>query len=162
VGKAFDLKVAGGSVAFYPQSPAAGNAAAIARIKPRIESKHGTLVRWISRERAKELGGFPGAAFTLCARSGHSFTVRPPSQPDVLVDPGDIGGMHGFCPDEPQMDALFIASGHGVRAAGAIAKMPMVDVGPTIARYLSVSLPQASGRDRSASFSRSAQRSRDR
>lgn len=156
VDKAFDLKVAGGSVAFYPQSPAAGNAAAIARLKPRIDSQHGRVVRWISQERARELGGFPGAAFTLCARPGYSFAVRPPSSPELLVDPGDIGGMHGFCPDEREMDALFIASGHGVRAAGAIAKMPMVDVGPTIAAYLSVALPQASGRDRSDRFRSSA------
>jgi predicted AlkP superfamily pyrophosphatase or phosphodiesterase len=97
------------------------------------------------------MGGFPGALFALCARPGFSFALPAPGG-DLLLEPKTYRGMHGYCPDQAEMDAVFIASGYGVRAAGPVAKMAMVDVGPTIAAFLDAKLPAAAGADRSPRF----------
>jgi predicted AlkP superfamily pyrophosphatase or phosphodiesterase len=154
VAKAFELKIGGGSVAFYPAAdrPAQWLKRIRTELKPSIEREYGELVKWISPEKARAFGGFPGAAFTLCARPGYSFAVLPPENPGVLAEPGAVQGMHGYCPDQPEMNAVFIASGYGVRKVAPLAPMPMVDVAPTIASFLSVRLPQATGADISARF----------
>lgn len=148
---AFSLKVAGGSVAFYPGIVQGAEAEKrIARLRPRVDKNYAEQVRWITPAKARSLGGFDEALFTLCARPGYSISAQPGN--DVLLDAGRYKGAHGYCPDERGMDAIFIASGYGVRAAGAVAKIAAVDVGPTIASYLGVKLPGATGRDRSATF----------
>ena len=123
-----------------------------ARLRPRLEKQAGGAVRWITPAQARAFGGFPGALFALCLKPGFAFAVRPPTEPQVLVDAGPNRGIHGLCPDEPSMNATFIASGYGVRRAGAIGRMSMTDVGPTIASFLAAPMPQATGRDRSAEF----------
>jgi predicted AlkP superfamily pyrophosphatase or phosphodiesterase len=155
LGEAFDINVAGGSVAFTAKAALGrerGDRLA-AVLRARVQGEHGNLVRWMDAGEASFAGGFPGASFVLCARPGFSFVLLPPSG-SVLVDPGVFRGMHGHCPDEPMMDAVFIASGHGVRAAGNIGPMDMEDVAPTIATLMGLSLPKATGRDVSPRFSR--------
>lgn len=154
VSGAFDVKVAGGSAAFYPRpgTPHDWEHWLATRLRPRMEKQAGAAVRWITPEQARAFGGFPGALFSLCLKPGFAFAVRPPTEPQVFVDPGSTRGIHGHCPDEPSMNAIFIASGHGVRRAGAIPRMSLTDVGPTIASFLDASLPQATGRDRSGEF----------
>jgi arylsulfatase A-like enzyme len=44
------------------------------------------------------------------------------------------------------MDAIFIANGYGVRAGVRLEKIANVDVAPTVAELLGVSLPAALGR----------------
>jgi len=61
----------------------------------------------------------------------------------VMTDaPGK--GQHGYPPTDPQMHASFIAYGPKIphRELGAI---KMVDVGPTLARWLGVTLSGATG-----------------
>lgn len=154
VAKAFDLKVAGGSAAFYPT--ASRDPQWTRRIheelRPRIVQKHGRAVAWVSPDQARFWGGFPGAIFSLCARPGYSFGVRPPSMPQVLWDPGNVRGMHGYCPDQPAMEGAFIASGYRIRAGGPAGRMAMVDVAPTIAAFLPARMGAVVGRDRSPWF----------
>jgi predicted AlkP superfamily pyrophosphatase or phosphodiesterase len=150
--KSFSPKVAGGSVAFYAQADAGTDwGKRLRELRARIESRHRDLVTWVTPQKARSLGGFPGALFTLCARPGYSVAFLP-SSPGVLSEPMKYRGAHGYCPEEPAMSAVFIASGHCVRAVGPIARMAMADVGPTIARFLTASLPRAQGRDRSGPF----------
>jgi predicted AlkP superfamily pyrophosphatase or phosphodiesterase len=152
VSGAFEVKYAGGSAAFYPgrmTSPAL-LARVAGRLRPRIENKYRHAVRWISPGHARVLGGFPGAVFTLCAQPGYSVTGLPPSRREVFVDRGEHRASHGYCPDQPEMNGIFIASGFGVRRAGVIGRMALEDVAPTVASFLSVRLPQATGRDLSS------------
>jgi hypothetical protein len=65
---------------------------------------------------------------------------------DMMSPSTRYQGMHGHCPDEPGIDASFIASGAGIRRAGAIPRVRMIDVGPTIAAALGLTLPDAEGR----------------
>jgi hypothetical protein len=50
------------------------------------------------------------------------------------------------------MDAVFIASGARVKPLGRIAAMDMVDVGPTIAEHLGISMKEATGRSKAGAF----------
>ena len=54
-------------------------------------------------------------------------------------------GAHGYCPDEPPMNAAFIAAGAGV-SANSIDRIRMIDIAPTIATLLGVRLPGVDGR----------------
>jgi predicted AlkP superfamily pyrophosphatase or phosphodiesterase len=158
---AFDLKLAGGSAAFYP-GPRHGAdwPRRLEALRPRVERIAGGALRWITPERARSMGGFPGALFVLCAEPGYAVSAGPPTQTDIWVGAGTRGA-HGYCPDEPAMNGLFIASGHGVRRAGAIRRMSMTDVGPTIASFLGASMPAATGSDRSGAFRVRSSRARD-
>jgi predicted AlkP superfamily pyrophosphatase or phosphodiesterase len=151
--KALDIKVTGGAVAFYALEPRSTEWTAKlgSQLRPRIEAAHAERLRWVTPAEAQSFGGFPGAAFVFCARPGYSLRTLGSSS-DLLVDPGRFVGAHGYCPDEPAMDALFVASGHGVRAAGDIGRMRMQDLGPTMAAMLGVSLRDATGTDQSGRF----------
>jgi hypothetical protein len=46
------------------------------------------------------------------------------------------------------MDAIFVAWGYGIRAGVQLDRLPNVDVAPTIAMLLGLSMPGALGRPR--------------
>ena len=155
LGEVYDINVSGGSVAFTAKA-AIGNKRGdtlAAALHERVLAAHGDLVRWMSPEEASRAGGFPGASFVLCARAGFWFVALPHTG-SVLLDPGVFRGQHGYCPEEPMMDAVFIVSGQGVRPAGNIGPMHMEDVAPTIAALMRLPLPAATGHDVSANFAR--------
>ena len=90
------------------------------------------------------MGGFDGAAFALCASSGYMFSVLPATATSIL-QPAERRGTHGYCPDDPAMDAAFIAAGPGIKSLGAIPRIRMIDIAPTVAALLGVELPGADG-----------------
>jgi predicted AlkP superfamily pyrophosphatase or phosphodiesterase len=138
------LRFAGGSAAVYLTQPGdAPRARIAAQLRPRIESRFRGTVRWLSEEEAVKLGGFPGAAFVLCAAPGYALgasKTRP-----LLSSTGTYRGTHGYCPDELAMLASFVATGAGIRPLGTIPVIRMVDIAPTIAALLGVDLPDAEG-----------------
>jgi hypothetical protein len=150
--KSFSLKVAGGSIAFYPPAGSQGlDADRLRKLRANVEAKHGNAVSWMTPEKARSLGGFPGALFTLCARPGYSISPLSPTGP-LLSDPVKYPGAHGYCPEERGMDAVFIASGHCVKKGNPLPRMSLADVAPTVARFLNAKLGRVQGRDRSAQF----------
>jgi predicted AlkP superfamily pyrophosphatase or phosphodiesterase len=64
----------------------------------------------------------------------------------VTAEAKQVGGSHGYNANEPDMNALFIASGYGIAGSAKLEKIANVDVAPTIARLLGVSLPSAKGK----------------
>jgi predicted AlkP superfamily pyrophosphatase or phosphodiesterase len=54
-------------------------------------------------------------------------------------------GAHGYPNTVPLMQAIFIASGRGIKAEGKIPAMPNIDVAPTIAKLLGVSFTGIDG-----------------
>ena len=90
-----------------------------------------------------QLGGFPGAAFALCAAPGYS--LGGSASLPLMAASRTYRGTHGHCPDEPAMLASFVASGSGIRPLGTIPVIRMVDIAPTIAALLGVELPEAEG-----------------
>ena len=138
------LQFAGGSVAVYLKNPSDAVRARIAKeMRPRIESRFRGTVRWLSEEEAVKLGGFPGAAFALCAAPGYS--LGGSASLPLMAASRTYRGTHGHCPDEAAMLASFVASGAGIRPLGTIPVIRMVDIAPTIAALLGVELPEADG-----------------
>jgi CubicO group peptidase (beta-lactamase class C family) len=69
----------------------------------------------------------------LAAQDGYAFSAG-------------TGGSHGYLASDSEMNPIFIASGRGVRAGGTVGPVPNVDIAPTIAELLGVSLPTAKGK----------------
>jgi predicted AlkP superfamily pyrophosphatase or phosphodiesterase len=143
----FDIRLAGGSVVFYHKAAGDGPLAPafVARLRSRVTAKFAHVVRWVGPAKLQALGASSQAAFALCAVPGNSL-VYVPSRKDALANTNpSIRGAHGYCPDEKNMDAVFIASGAPVKARGRIPPIDMVDVGPTIADFIGVSMIGATG-----------------
>jgi predicted AlkP superfamily pyrophosphatase or phosphodiesterase len=150
----FDIRLAGGSVVFYRKTPVDKPLPAefVARLRSRIAAKFTHVVRWIGPGKLKALGASPEAAFALCAVPGNAL-VYVPSRKDVLANATpSIWGSHGYCPDEKSMDAVFIASGARVDPRGRIARIDMIDIGPTIAGHMGISMKQATGHSIAGAF----------
>jgi predicted AlkP superfamily pyrophosphatase or phosphodiesterase len=138
------LRFAGGSAAVYLKNPGDAVRARISeQVRPRVEAKFRGTVRWLSEQEAVKLGGFPGAAFVLCATPGYALGAST-SLP-LMAASRTYVGTHGHCPDEPAMRASFVASGAGIRPLGTIPVIRMVDIAPTVAALLGVELPEADG-----------------
>ncbi len=81
----------------------------------------------------------------LVAKAGYCF--NPLHSGDSAVRPvGITRGAHGHLPFNPGMQAVFIASGAGVRKGTRISSIRNLDIAPTAASLLGVELPSAKGR----------------
>jgi predicted AlkP superfamily pyrophosphatase or phosphodiesterase len=126
----------GGTAYIYVLDPGAQ-----AEVMAALDSIKPAIGRVISREEIVAAGGDAEASFAIAAAPGYGFTDKPGAAP-VMDRPGR--GQHGFPPTDPLMQASFIAYGPKIphRDLGAI---KMVDVGPTIAKWLGVTLSGATG-----------------
>jgi predicted AlkP superfamily pyrophosphatase or phosphodiesterase len=80
----------------------------------------------------------------LSAKDGYSFSGAM-GGPVTAAAP-QTGGSHGYLAADPDMHAIYIASGYRVRAQGRISEVSNLDIAPTIARLLGVQLPSAKGK----------------
>ncbi len=80
----------------------------------------------------------------LTAKDGYSFSGATGGPVTNAVP--QLRGSHGYLSSDPEMDALFIASGYGVRKGSLPAKISNLDVAPTLAALLGVPLPSAKGK----------------
>lgn len=76
----------------------------------------------------------PGYAFS--GATGGAVTAAVPQQ----------AGSHGYLASDPDLDAIFIASGYGVKAGAKLGEVRSIDVAPTIAKLLGLPLPTAKGK----------------
>jgi predicted AlkP superfamily pyrophosphatase or phosphodiesterase len=126
---------AGGTALFYLLDPTAAGEldAAVAELPD--------VARRVSHDELVAAGADPAAAFALVAAPDYQFGGARTGA--VVVDrPGR--GTHGWPPTDPAMQASFIAVGPLVphRDLGHIR---MIDIAPTLASWVGVSLPQATG-----------------
>jgi predicted AlkP superfamily pyrophosphatase or phosphodiesterase len=80
----------------------------------------------------------------LTAKEGYAFSGATGGPVTAAVP--QLRGGHGYLNSDPDLDALFIASGYGVRSGTLPAKISNLDVAPTIAKLLGVPLPSAKGK----------------
>jgi predicted AlkP superfamily pyrophosphatase or phosphodiesterase len=80
----------------------------------------------------------------LCAKDGYSFAGAT-GGPVTSAVPQQAGS-HGYLASDPEMDPIFIASGYGVRRGAKLDPIQNIDVAPTIAKLLGVSLPSSKGK----------------
>ncbi|MEO6910800.1 MAG: alkaline phosphatase family protein [Edaphobacter sp.] len=119
-----------------------------AKLKSLFEGKPGVRAALTPAEAAKE--GWPTPAETdqapdllLYAADGYSFSGGDTG--NFVTDTKEIGS-HGYPNSVPLMQAIFIAAGSGIQPKGEIPAFPNLDVAPTIARLLHVSLGKIEGK----------------
>jgi predicted AlkP superfamily pyrophosphatase or phosphodiesterase len=85
------------------------------------------------------------ADLVLAAADGYAFHGAAEGEPVAAAPEGATPGTHGYLNTEPEMDAIFIASGAGIKRAVSLGKVRNIDIAPTIARLLGVTLARAEG-----------------
>jgi len=84
--------------------------------------------------------------FVLAAKDGYAFSQEATGVDLIVANPNPTAGAHGFLSTNPQMNALFVASGTGIKTGKRLTTIVNnIDVAPTIARLLGISLENASG-----------------
>jgi predicted AlkP superfamily pyrophosphatase or phosphodiesterase len=84
--------------------------------------------------------------FVLAAKDGYVFAQDATGVDLIVANPNPTAGAHGFLSTNPQMNAIFVASGSGIRSGARLTTVENIDVAPTIMRLLGASIPDASGR----------------
>jgi arylsulfatase A-like enzyme len=88
------------------------------------------------------------AELILVAKDGYGFNndaLAETSISEVTLEAGSQGH-HGCLSSKPEMNAVFIASGRGIKAGIRLEVIDNIDVAPTIAHLLGEKLPGADGR----------------
>jgi predicted AlkP superfamily pyrophosphatase or phosphodiesterase len=80
----------------------------------------------------------------LTAKPGYSFSGATGGAVTAAVP--QQAGSHAYLASDPDLDAIFIACGHGVKAGAPLDEVRSIDVAPTIAKLLRLSLPTAKGK----------------
>ena len=92
--------------------------------------------RILGPKELRALRGPTQVRLAVDARPGYCFIDRP----------GATLGEHGFSLDCPQARTLLWLAGPGIRQNELLTDIDLVDIAPTLARALGLSLPQAEGR----------------
>jgi predicted AlkP superfamily pyrophosphatase or phosphodiesterase len=123
----------------------------------------------IEKKIAKAYKKEKGVTRVLTTSQLHSNGVATPTEdphaPDIIILAGkgyvfgdtsagqipasekpETHGSHGHDPLVPDLHAIFVAWGNGIKPGAKAGDIPNTDVAPTIAKILQVSLPQAEGR----------------
>jgi predicted AlkP superfamily pyrophosphatase or phosphodiesterase len=85
-----------------------------------------------------------GALF-LTAKEGYAFTGAAGAQVVIDVPDGSLGA-HGYVSSDPDLRALFIASGRGIKPGVTLETVDSLDVAPTAARLLGLELKGMDGK----------------
>ncbi len=135
----------GGFALVYQKHATAGSTAALKAV---FAGKPGVRAALAPEEAAKD--GWPVPATTdqaadllLYAANGYEFSEGDARE--FVTDTKEVGA-HGYPNTEPLMQAIFVASGAGIVAKGEIPAFENLDVAPTIARLLHVSLGDVDGK----------------
>jgi len=97
--------------------------------------------RIVSESELHTRGGFPDAAFLVALRPG--FVTGDAVSGNVVTPSASIRGMHGYWPDQPEMNASFFILGPGIPAAHSLGLIDMRAIAPTLAQILGLRLPSA-------------------
>jgi predicted AlkP superfamily pyrophosphatase or phosphodiesterase len=136
----------GGSAGVYVRDAASGPA-----LVPKIEAALSGLegVSGVHSGAALKALGLPDAATSdqapvvvVAAKDNYEFGRADTGE---IVTAIDLHGHHGVLNSDPSMRALFVAWGRDVSAGTRLGDVNAVDVAPTIAEWLGVTLPGAAG-----------------
>jgi predicted AlkP superfamily pyrophosphatase or phosphodiesterase len=81
----------------------------------------------------------------LYAKDGYAFRKDVTGE-DVVVPAVNYAGTHGYLNSDPELDGIFIASGSGIQPGVVLDRVSNLDVAPTLAKLMGVSLPEVDGR----------------
>lgn len=120
----------------------------VTRTRQALEGLEG-VERIITPDQYGELGfPLPGRDaqapdLMLSATDGYGFSGDT-SGDEIFLQPRQTGS-HGYPATNPKVDAAFVAGGAGIRKGLRVKRVRNLDVAPTIARLLGISLPEADG-----------------
>ncbi|HOQ47405.1 MAG TPA: alkaline phosphatase family protein [Bryobacteraceae bacterium] len=87
-----------------------------------------------------------GPDLVLAAKDGYSFSGAHTGEAVIDIPPGASPGSHGYLNYDPDMDAILVAWGRGVKRGARLDRARVFDVGPTIARLLGLAMTGVDGR----------------
>lgn len=135
----------GGEASLYIRD-AAKRATLTPKLKAYFEKVPGVAGVYTNEEAQKF--GIPALGSTdqtpdlyLAAQPGYAFIGR--TEGPIVQDIKPARGAHGYLNTDPDMEALFIASGAHIRPGVDLGSITNLRVAPTIAKILGVSLPAA-------------------
>jgi predicted AlkP superfamily pyrophosphatase or phosphodiesterase len=110
-----------------------------------LAGREGSGVREVLEDRRlRALGANPRAVLMLDAADGYAFGSSYTG--DVMTESKDRGA-HGYLPTRNNYYASFIAAGAGIKRGARLGTIRMIDIGPTIARTLGLTLRDADGKE---------------
>jgi predicted AlkP superfamily pyrophosphatase or phosphodiesterase len=136
--------LAGGSAAIMLQDPKDQDAKAKVRhlLDQMLADPAGGIARVLDPAEFKAGGGFPDATFVVGLQSGYQVGSKLEGP---VVAPRKLGGMHGYLPENPDMQSSFFLVGPGIRPGVSLGTIDMRDIAPTLADLLGVKLSTAEG-----------------
>ena len=78
----------------------------------------------------------------LTAKDGYAFTADATEPAVVDASLGSFGS-HGYVASDPDLQALFIAHGRGIKPGVRLDEVSNLNLAPTIARLLNLQMPDA-------------------
>jgi len=81
----------------------------------------------------------------LFAKDGYAFRKDVTGE-DVVVPAVNYAGTHGYPASDPELDGIFIAHGPGIKPGTVVDRVSNLDVAPTLARIMGLTLPEVDGR----------------
>lgn len=130
----------GGSALIYAQGE---DDAIAARRALGVAANESRALRVVSASELRERGADPRAWFGIDAEPGFSFgngALGP------LARPSQARGAGGYPSDRPGSQVGFVAWGRGLRQGVRVPIMQQLDIAPTVASLLGISLREAEGR----------------
>jgi predicted AlkP superfamily pyrophosphatase or phosphodiesterase len=137
--------IGGGLCAVVLRNP--GDVATLNRIRTVFKGLTADPANGIARIYEKPeidaMGGFHDASLLVEVRDG--FRMIPGSEGDLVV-PSPQKGAHGYTPDFPGQRASFLAAGPGLPHGVNLGEIRMIDIAPTLASLVGLTLPDAEGK----------------
>jgi predicted AlkP superfamily pyrophosphatase or phosphodiesterase len=132
----------GGSAAIVLKNPS--DKAALDKVSALLnrlaaDPKNG-INRILDRKELERMGGFPTAQFLVDMKSGYQVEF---SLDDPLLRQVPLSGTHGYLPEHPELRSSFFISGPGIAEAKDLGVIDMLQIAPTLANVMRVSLPDA-------------------
>ena len=145
--KDWQATVTASSASAYVYTKDPNDTALQAKVRAIFEAKthdpDGGIDRLYDRAEIAAKGGDPKAFLAFEAAPGFQFAGTAFG---AYVQPNPTShGTHGYDPERPEMKASLLMIGPGI-ASGAIAHAHLVDIAPTIAGWLGLSLPDVDGK----------------
>lgn len=109
-----------------------------------LAGREGSGIKEVLEEnRLRAMGANPRAALMLDAADGYDFGTKYTGD---VITPDSQRGAHGYLPTRPDYYASFIAWGAGLGRGQPLGIIRMIDIGPTMARSLGLTLRDADGK----------------
>lgn len=117
-------------------------------MKQLAEDPDSGILEVVDREGARARGGFPDAEYVLVSQKGYE--LRDDVTGDYCRTRLTQKAQHGYSENFPEMRASFMLWGKGVRPGSDPGEFELIDIAPTLAAMMGVSLPDAEGVNRLA------------